>query len=85
MKKMDSLPVPTPITLNCRVLVELLEAAGQAERGEFVLVPADQADLKSGLLGENTPLGRLLLGHFAGQSLPYHAADLHPTTSDRDG
>jgi hypothetical protein len=67
---------PQPISLNCRVLLELLDAAGQAERGEYILVPAEQADLKSGLLGEDTPLGRLLLGHHAGERLPYHVGDL---------
>jgi hypothetical protein len=65
-----------PISLNCRVLVELVDSAGQAERSEFVLVPAEQADLKSGLLGENTPLGRLLLGHHAGERLSYRVGDL---------
>jgi hypothetical protein len=65
-----------PISLNCRVTVELVDASGQMEQAVFTLVPAEQADLQSGLLGEDTPLGRLLLGHFAGQTLPYHAGDL---------
>lgn len=73
---MDTQPSPTPISLNCRVVVELVDASGQAERSEFTLVPAEQADLKSGLLGGNTPLGRLLLGHYAGQRLAYRAGDL---------
>ncbi len=73
---MKTQPSPTPISRNSRVLVELVDGSGQAERGEFTLVPAEQADLKSGLLGENTPLGQLLLGHYAGQNLPYHAGDL---------
>jgi hypothetical protein len=64
------------IFLNCRVVLELLDVSGKAEQRPFRLVPAEQADLKSGLLGENTPLGRLLLGHYAGQSLPYLAGDL---------
>jgi hypothetical protein len=73
---MDTQTSPTPISLNCRVLVELVDASGQAEREEFTLVPAEQADLKSSLLGENTRLGRLLLGRYAGQKLPYRAGDL---------
>jgi hypothetical protein len=73
---METQNSPTPISLHCRVLVELMDASGQAERLEFILVPSEQADLKSGLLDENAPLGRLLLGHFAGQSLPYRAGDL---------
>jgi hypothetical protein len=70
---MDTQPA---ISLNCRVLVDLVDASGQAERREFVLVPSEQADLKSGLLDENAPLGRLLLGRHAGQVLPYQAGDL---------
>jgi hypothetical protein len=73
---MDKQSSSLPISLNCRVLVELVDTSGQAERSEFILVPAEQADLKSGLLGENTPLGRFLLGRHAGQNIPYHAGDL---------
>jgi Transcription elongation factor, GreA/GreB, C-term len=73
---MDTQPSSPAISLNCRVLVDLVDTSGKAERREFRLVPAEQADLKSGLLGENTPLGRLLLGHYAGQKLPYRAGDL---------
>jgi len=69
-------PSSQPITLNCRVQVELVDSAGQAEQAEFVLVPTRQADLKSGLLDESTPLGRLLLGHHAGEELPYRVGDL---------
>ena len=67
---------PIPISLNCRVLVELVAASGPLERRLLTLVPAEQADIKSGLLDENTPLARLLVGHFAGQRLPYRAGDL---------
>jgi hypothetical protein len=73
---MDTQPPPNSIVLNCRVLVEWVDASGQVERGEFILVPARQADFKSGLLDENTPLGRVLLGHHAGETLPYQAGDL---------
>jgi hypothetical protein len=73
---MDTQPSSPPISLNCHILVELVDASGQTEQREFRLVPAGQADLKSGLLDENSPLGRTLLGHFAGQSLPYRAGDL---------
>ena len=50
-----------PISLNCRLLVELVDISGQSERAEFTLVPTKQADLKSGLLDENTFLGRTCL------------------------
>jgi Transcription elongation factor, GreA/GreB, C-term len=75
MKTMPS-TVSVKISLYSRVLIDLVDISDQAERLEFTLVPPEQADLKSALLGENTPLGRLLLGHFAGQSLPYRAGDL---------
>jgi hypothetical protein len=69
----DSFPL---ISLNCRVLVELVDSSGQAEQREFTLVTGKQADFKSGLLDENTPLGRALLGHRAGETIPYQAGDL---------
>ena len=65
-----------PVTLHSRVIVELVDNAGEAERREFTLVGAKQADFKSGLLDENTPLGRLLLGRQAGEVLPYSVGDL---------
>lgn len=73
MKKGSSSP---PISLNCRVQVELVDESGQAEAREFSIVPVRQADLKSGLLGENTPLAQLLLGRQAGETIPYRAGDL---------
>jgi hypothetical protein len=73
---MDPQDLSQPITLNCRVRVELVEASGQVELGEFTLVTARQADLKSGLLDEGTPLGRALLGKRAGESIPYPVGDL---------
>jgi hypothetical protein len=67
---------PQPISLNCRVLVELVDATGLSERREFTLVVAKKADFKSGLLDENTPLACALLGHHAGEIIPYQAGDL---------
>lgn len=64
------------IERNCRVLVELIDAAGEAEQREFTLVATEQADFRSGLLDENAPLGQALLGHFAGQVVPYRVGDL---------
>ena len=72
---MDTPPSPS-IALHSRVTVELVDSTGEAERYEFTLVTAKQADLKSGLLDENTPLGRALLGHRAGETVPYDIGDL---------
>ena len=65
-----------PITLNCRVLVELVESSGETEQREFTLVTEKQADFQSGLLDENTPLARALMGHQAGEIIPYSMGDL---------
>lgn len=65
-----------PIGSNCRVLVELVESSGESEQREFTLVTAKQADFQSGLLDENTPLARALMGHFTGEVVPYSMGDL---------
>jgi hypothetical protein len=67
---------PGPIRLNSRVLVELVDSSAEVERREFTLVVSQQADFKSGLLDENTPLGRALLNHQAGEVIPYQVGDL---------
>lgn len=67
---------PPHISLRSRVLVELVDLSGEVERSEFTLVPGKEADFKSGLLDENTPLGHLLLGHCAGEVVPYAVGDL---------
>ena len=69
------LPLPC-ISLNCRVLLDLVDSSGAADRREFTLVTGKQADIKSGLLDENSLLGRTLLGHCAGEVVPYSVADL---------
>ena len=73
---MDDQASPQPICLNCHVLVELVDISGGVEPREFTIVTAKQADFKSGLLDENTPLGQLLLGRHAGESIPYPLGDL---------
>jgi hypothetical protein len=65
-----------PIQPGCVVTVELVETTGETDRRVFTVVPSDQADLKTGLLDEQAPLGRALLGHFAGQIVPYRVGGL---------
>ncbi len=65
-----------PIKSGCRIELELIDRTGAADKRSLTLVPTDKADFKSGLLDENAPLGRLLLGHFAGQTLLYRQGDL---------
>jgi len=64
------------IARGSKVLIELVELSGEVEQVEFTLVESKQADFKSGLLDENTPLGRTLIGHRAGEVIPYAAGDL---------
>ncbi len=64
------------IALHCRVLVELVDSSGAVEQRVFTIVTGKQADFKSGLLDENTPLGRALQGHASGETIPYQTGDL---------
>ncbi|MBN2385787.1 MAG: GreA/GreB family elongation factor [Anaerolineales bacterium] len=64
------------IERNSQVLVELVDASGEAEQRQFTLVASEQADLRSGLLDEMAPLGQALLGRCAGEVLPYRQGDL---------
>jgi hypothetical protein len=64
------------IARHSKVLVELMDLSGAAEQVGFTLVESKQADFKSGLLDENTPLGRALIGHQAGEVIAYKIGDL---------
>ena len=65
-----------PILLGYHVEVELVDISGESERREFTIVAEKQADFRAGLLGENSPLGRALLGRHAGEVIPYTVGDL---------
>jgi hypothetical protein len=65
-----------PIARHSKVQVELIDLSGVVEQAIFTLVAAKQADFNSGLLDENTPLGRALIGHQAGDVIPYAVGDL---------
>ena len=67
---------PTLIARHSKVLVELIDGSGAAEQVTLTLVESRQADFKSGLLDENAPLGRALIGHRAGDVVPYEIGDL---------
>ena len=66
----------TVIARHSKVLVELIDGSGAAEQVTLTLVESKQADFKSGLLDENAPLGRALIGHRAGEIVPYAIGDL---------
>ena len=64
------------IARHSKVSVELIDGSGAAEQVSFTLVESRQADFKSNLLDENTPLGRALIGHQAADVVPYEFGDL---------
>lgn len=73
-------PTPSPlrVNLNTHVCVEWIgeNPAAPGERLEFDIVPDEQADFYSGLLGLGSPLARALLGKTAGSVIPYRAGDM---------
>jgi hypothetical protein len=73
---MGNEPARIPIGNGTLVEVELISRSGKSERLTFTLVEDGQADFAAGFLGEGTPLARTLIGHTAGEDLPYEAGDL---------
>lgn len=64
------------IKRNSRVKMYFVDSSGATEHHEYTLVASEQADLKSGLLDETTPLGQTLMGRFPGETIPYKLGDL---------
>jgi len=69
-------PPSFPILLGTHVIVELVDSTGEIERREFTIVAEKQADFRAGLLSENTPLSRAILGRRAGERIPYEVGEL---------
>jgi hypothetical protein len=65
-----------PVLLGSHITIELVDSFGETEQREFTIVTERQADFRAGMLGENAPLGRALLGHHTGELLPYKVGDL---------
>lgn len=65
------------IDVGYQVEVELLSHSAEAERLSFEIVPEAQADFAHGLLGENTPLAKAVLGQPEGSLLPYSMDDIY--------
>ena len=63
------------VALYTHVQIELVSQSGEVEHMSLDIVPEQQADFYAGFLGENTPLGRTLLGRRAGEVAPYRVAD----------
>jgi hypothetical protein len=66
-------PEPNLVARYTRVEIDLTDPSGECERIAFTIVPDDQADFYSGLLGESTPLAAAILGKSAGMLASYYA------------
>lgn len=62
---------PPRVGLGSRVVVELVDEHGEAERLNLAIVPDDKADFQAGYLGAGTPLAAAMMGQQAGQTVPY--------------
>lgn len=64
------------VEFGSAVTVELIDQDGHAEPLTVVIVAERAADLDRGLLGENAPLARAILGQFVGTVVPYEMGDV---------
>lgn len=64
------------VEFGSAVTVELIDQDGHAEPLVFVIVAERAADFDRGLLGENTPLARAILGQRVGSTVPYVMGDI---------
>lgn len=64
------------VDLGMRVNLDLITTEG-VESLEFVLVPDAFADIRLGFLGIGTPIARAILGHKAGENVPYQNDEIH--------
>ena len=62
--------------MGSRVEVILRDRAGGQERLSVVIVRDEAADFAQGLLGENTPLAKAVMGEKAGSVIPYLKDDI---------
>ena len=67
---------PRPALSGAHVDLELIDASGGHEALSFDIVPDKLADFKNGFLGEKTPLAQAIMGHFAGERLPYQVDEI---------
>lgn len=67
---------PPRVGLGSRVVLELIDGHGEAERLSLALVPDDNADFQAGYLGAGTRLAAAMMGQQAGQTVPYRHGDL---------
>jgi hypothetical protein len=66
----------TQVEFGSQVEVELIDQEGGRERLIVVIVSDEMADLDKGLLGEQTPLAKAILGRPVGRMVPYRVGEL---------
>jgi hypothetical protein len=64
------------VGLGSRVVIELIDERGEAERLTLAIVPDENADLQAGYLGAGTPLAAAMMGQETGQTVPYRHGGL---------
>jgi hypothetical protein len=64
------------VGLGSRVVVELIDERGEAQRLSLAIVPDDNADFQSGYLGVGTRLATAMMGQQAGHTVPYRHGGL---------
>jgi hypothetical protein len=64
------------ISTGSQVELNLINRAGNKDRLKVVIVTDDAADFTHGLLSENTPIAKALLGERAGNTIPYLKGDI---------
>ena len=67
---------PPRVGLGSRVVIELIDGRGEAERLSLAVVPDDNADFQAGYLGAGTRLAAAMMGQQAGQTVPYRHGGL---------
>ena len=58
------------------VELELKYQDGAVEKVSLDVVADTAADFEKGFLGESTPLAKAIMGHQAGETIPYRAGDI---------
>jgi hypothetical protein len=64
------------IGVGSQVEVLLTDRNGQTEQFTVIIVPDDAADFNQGLLGQNTPIAKALMGEKSGHIIPYLKDDI---------
>lgn len=73
---MDKIATIQQVGIGIQVEIELIAKSGDNERMTLEIVRDAAADLDNGLLGTSTPLAKVLLGKFVGDTVAYHMGDI---------